>query len=198
MSVSLDADVSDQLDIGQIVVLDLIRFEIPGNTVGYHMGGRPFTYNGLNYLPNRFLTMGGAASAIGVDVTTRTIEFSDIPTDDENDIVAAIESFNYLNAPVLISHLCGLPESDTVLGVLWTSQYEIDQVRFNRGAMGDSGEATQTIIIDLEPPGRSARGASHVKRSLADQQSDNSATDTGLKYVATNAKIPEEWGQRSG
>ncbi|MDX1110068.1 DUF2163 domain-containing protein, partial [Sinorhizobium medicae] len=43
----------------------------------------------------------------------------------------------------------------------------------------------------------SARGSTGVKRSQAEQQFDNNATDTGLELVATNATIPEEWGQVS-
>lgn len=194
---SLDPSVASQLDKGRIARLDLIRFDLPGKTVGYHRGGRPYTYNGLVYLPNRFLDMGGMSSAVGTAVTTRTIVFSDIPVDNPDDAVAKIEEFDYQNAPVIVAHLCGVPGTSDVLGVLASSIYEIDQVRYNKGALNGS-ERTLTMEIDLQPPGRSARGSTGVKRSLAEQQFDNSPTDTGFEYVATNASIPEEWGQRTG
>jgi len=194
---SLDPAVTSQLDKGRIARLDLIRFDLPGKTVGYHRGGRPYTYNGLVYLPNRFLDMGGMSSAVGTAVTTRTIVFSDIPVDNPDDAVAKIEEFDYQNSPVIVAHLCGVPGTNEVLGVLASSIYEIDQVRYNKGALNGS-ERMLTMEIDLQPPGRSARGSTGVKRSLAEQQFDNSPTDTGFEYVATNASIPEEWGQRTG
>ncbi|QIB36888.1 DUF2163 domain-containing protein [Rhizobium oryzihabitans] len=194
---SLDPVVTAQLEKGRIARLDLIRFDLPGKTVGYHRGGRSYTYNGLVYLPNRFLDIGSMTSAVGTAVTTRTITFSDIPVTDPDDAVAKIEEFDYQNSPVIIAHLCGVPNTNEVLGILASSIYEIDQVRYNKGAVTGS-ERTLTMEIDLQPPGRSARGSTGVKRSIAEQQFDNSPTDTGLEYVATNASIPEEWGQRQG
>lgn len=194
---SLDPVVAAQIEKGRIARLDLIRFDLPGKTVGYHRGGRSYTYNGLVYLPNRFLDIGSMTSAVGTAVTTRTITFSDIPVTDPDDAVAKIEEFDYQNSPVIIAHLCGVPNTNEVLGILASSVYEIDQVRYNKGAVSGS-ERTLTMEIDLQPPGRSARGSTGVKRSIAEQQFDNSPTDTGLEYVATNASIPEEWGQRQG
>lgn len=193
----LDPAVETALDDGRFSVLDLIRFDLPGKSAGYHRGGRPFTYNGLVYLPNRFLKMGDMTSSVGTAVTTRTIEFSNIPVTDPADAVAKIEQYNYQNAPVIIAHLAGVAETNQVLGILATSMYEIDQVRFNEGAVNGS-ERTLTLLIDLQPPGRSARGSTGVKRSMAEQKFDNDPMDTGLEYVATNATIPEEWGQRTG
>lgn len=194
---SLDPVVAAQIEKGRIARLDLIRFDLPGKTVGYHRGGRSYTYNGLMYLPNRFLDIGSMTSAVGTAVTTRTITFSDIPVADPDDAVARIEEFDYQNSPVIIAHLCGVPNTNEVLGILASSIYEIDQMRYNKGAVSGS-ERTLTMEIDLQPPGRSARGSTGVKRSIAEQQFDNSPTDTGLEYVATNASIPEEWGQRQG
>ena len=194
---SLDPVVAAQIDKGRIARLDLIRFDLPGKTVGYHRGGRSYTYNGLVYLPNRFLDIGSMTSAVGTAVTTRTITFSNIPVTDPDDAIAKIEEFDYQNSPVIVAHLCGVPNTSEVLGILASSIYEIDQVRYNKGAVSGS-ERTLTMEIDLQPPGRSARGSTGVKRSIAEQQFDNSPTDTGLEFVATNASIPEEWGQRQG
>lgn len=193
----LDPAVEASIDEGRLAVVHLIRFDLPGKTVGYGRMGRSFVYNGLVYLPNRFLKMGDMTSALGTAVTTRTIEFSNIPVANADDAVARIEEFDYQNSPVIISHLSGVPETNQVIGVLASSIYEIDQVRFNEGVLSGS-ERTLTLSIDLQPPGRSARGSTGVKRSMAEHQFDNLSTDTGLEYVATNASIPEEWGQRSG
>ncbi len=195
---SLDPTVEDLLHEGQMVRLDLIRFDLPGKTVGYHRGGRPYTYNGLVHLPNRFLDMGEMNHALGVAVTTRTIRFSNVPTADVRDAIASIEQFQYANTPVIITHLAGDPKTDEVVGILASSIYEIDQVRYVKGVMGDNGERSLTLVIDLQPPGRSARGATKVKRAQAEQQFDNLATDTCLEYASTTATVPEEWGQRGG
>jgi len=193
---ALDPAVEALVDSGRLARLDLIRFDLPGKSVGYHRGGRPYTHNGLVYLPNRFLQMGNMSSALGTAVTTRTIVFSNIPVANPDDAVAQIEAYNYQNAPVIIAHLAGDPDTDQAIGILASSVYEIDQVRFNEGAVSGS-ERSLTLSIDLQPPGRSARGSTGVKRSMKEQQFDNLATDTGLEYVATNATIPEEWGQVS-
>jgi len=195
---SLDPAVEALLEQGQIVRLDLIRFDLPGKTVGYHRGGRPYTYNGLEYLPNRWLDMGDMSQSLGVAVTSRTIRFSDVPTDDPDDAIARIEDYAYTNAPVIITHLAGIPETNEVVGILASSIYEIDQVRYSKSEVDESGQRTITLEIDLEPPGRSARGATHVKRSQAEQQFDNDPTDTFFEYASTTASVPEEWGQRSG
>ncbi|MQX97658.1 DUF2163 domain-containing protein [Sinorhizobium medicae] len=192
----LSPEVEDLIESGEFAILDLIRFDLPGKTVGYHRGGRKFTYNGLVYLPNRYLQPGDLVSAVGVAVTTRTIVFSNIPVADTEDAVARIEEFNYQNAPVIITALAGEPNTSNAVGVLVSTIYEIDQVRYNEGAVSGS-ERTLTMMIDLQPPGRSGRGSTGVKRSQAEQQFDNDPTDTGLELVATNATIPEEWGQVS-
>lgn len=196
---SLDPAVEAAIESGQIATLDLIRFDIPGrDPVGYHMGGRPYIYNGLTYLPNRFLDMGEMRGDLGVAVTAREVVFSNIPTDDPNDLINILESLSYTNAPVIISHLAGVPESNEVLGVLASSIYEINEVRYEEGATDANGESTLTVIIELEPPGRSARGETLVMRSQEEQQFDNSATDTCLEYASVVQTVPVEWGQRSG
>lgn len=193
----LDPAVVAALESGHISRIDLIRFDLPGKTVGYHRGGRPYTYNGLTYLPNRFIQSGEMRSALGVSVTSRTVRFSNIPVTNPDDAIAQLELYDYPNSPVIITHLAGVPNSDQVLGILASSIYEIDNVRYEKGAVDDTGIRTLSVIIELQPPGRSARGQTLVKRSQAEQQFDNDETDTGLEYVATVGTIPEEWGQVS-
>jgi hypothetical protein len=192
---SLDPAVEDAVESGQIARIDLIRFDLPGKTVGYHRGGRPFTYNGLTYLPNRWLQAGEMDGELGPEVTARTIVFSDVPTDDPDDAVAELESYAYTNAPVITSHLCVDPETGDVLGVLASSLYEINDVNYKRSAAGDDGTRTLTITIELEPPGRSARGSTGIKRSAAEQNFDNEATDTAFEYVGVNVNWPMRWSR---
>ncbi|ATE84663.1 hypothetical protein phi2LM21_p46 [Sinorhizobium phage phi2LM21] len=193
----LSPEVEAIVESGEFAGLDLIRFDLPGKTVGYHRGGRAFTYNGLKYLPNKFLQTGDINSAVGVSVTTRTIVFSNIPVDDPDDAVAKIEQYDYPNAPVIITHLAGVPDTNEVVGILVSNIYEIDRVSFNDDALDANGSGMLTLTIELQPPGRSARGQTLIKRSTADQQFDNDETDTGLEYVATIGTVPEEWGQVS-
>ncbi|NMG39880.1 DUF2163 domain-containing protein [Chelativorans sp. ZYF759] len=192
---SPDPAVEAALESGQIVTLDLIRFELPGGPFGYHMGGRPYPHNGLVYKPNRWLSMGEMRGDLGVAVSTRELVFSNVPVDDPDDAIAKIEEFSYLNAPVIITHLLGEPDSNNVLGILASHLYEINQVLFEDGAAGANGERTLTMTVELEPPGRSARGATHVRRAQAEQQFDNDPTDTGLEYVNVASQWPREWGQ---
>lgn len=193
---SLDPSVEALVEQGRLARLDLIRFDLPGKTVGYHRGGRSYTYNGLVYLPNRFLETGTMKGSLGVAVSTRTIRFSNVPTSNADDAIAALENYDYPNAPVIISHLAGNPDTDEVLGILASSIYEIDRVRYIKGEMDENGERTITVEIDLQPPGRSARGATHVKRSQEEQQYDNSATDTCLEYASVVGTQQIKWGQR--
>lgn len=196
MSNSLDPAVKSLVDAGNLARLDLIRFDFPGRSVGYHRGARSFTYNGLKYLPNRFLDPGAMNSAIGASVTTRTIRFSNIPTTNPEDLIAKIEELNYLNAPVIISHLAGVRNTNDVVGVMVSYVYEIDRVTFPKSAVQKDGTRTLNIKIDLQPPGRSARGATLVRRSLAEQQFDNDPNDTSLEYASVTGTDVEEWGQR--
>lgn len=193
----LSPEVEAIVESGEFAGLDLIRFDLPGKTVGYHRGGRPFTYNGLKYLPNRFLQGGDINSAVGVAVTTRTIVFSNVPVTDPDDAIAKIEQYDYPSSPVIITHLAGVPDTNEVVGILVSNIYEIDRVSFNDDALDANGSGMLTLTIELQPPGRSARGQTLIKRSTAEQQFDNDETDTGLEYVATIGTVPEEWGQVS-
>ena len=195
---SLDPALVTALDKGQIATRDLIRFDLPGKTVGYHSGGRPYTYNGLTYLPNRWLSAGTHTGALGPGVSTRTLVFKYDNRVDSNDVISKIESYAYLNTPVVIATIAGLPDSNEVLGILSSSIYEIAEVRFVEGAANDDGVSEFTVEIDIQPPGRSARGSTLIKVSPADHNFDNDATDTCLEYVATNSTISEEWGQVRG
>ncbi|AZN72736.1 DUF2163 domain-containing protein [Georhizobium profundi] len=195
---SLDPAIEDALEGGQLGRFDLIRFDLPGKSVGYHRGARPLLFNGMTYQPNKWLEMGELSGELGVAVTARTIVFSGVPTENADDAIAALESYDYTNAPVIISHLAVDIESGEVLGLLASSIYEINEVSYEQGAAGADGARSLTVSIELEPPGRSARGQTSVKRSPAEQQFDNDPNDTSLEYVATSTRWPERWGQQGG
>tara|TARA_R110002020_G_scaffold34066_34_gene103952 strand:- start:1837 stop:2445 length:609 start_codon:yes stop_codon:yes gene_type:complete len=202
MATALETAVAAQVDSGEIRVIPLIRFDLkgkgetPDKVVGYHVGGRPFTWGGLEYLPNRFLNSDGLVAALGNEISSVTISFSDVPTDNPEDAIAAIENYEYINAPVTVSYLCGDPKTDEVLGVLVTHFYEINDVEFQVGELDENALATVTLDIELETLARRYRDQTYIKRSAEDQARHNSATDTALEYVATSPQWPEEWGQR--
>lgn len=196
MSVSLDPAVEAILDEGAVTILPLVKFDLPGLTVGYHFGGRDLTYSGQTYKPNRWLSPDSFSEALGNEITGRTLTFSDVPTDDVGDAIAAIEDYDYLNAPVTISYLCGDPSTDEILGILATHFFEINQVSYRKQAISSDGIRTVTIDIEIEPVGRRIRDVTHAKRSLDEQQFDNSDTDTFFEYVATSPEWSVEWGQR--
>ncbi|WP_425087765.1 DUF2163 domain-containing protein [Stappia sp.] len=196
MANALDTAVAAQVDGGSIKVIPLVKIDLPGKSVGYHTGGRPFTYSGFTYLPNRYLSSEGFSGALGNQISEVTLTFSNVPTDNPDDAIASIESYDYINAPVTVSFLAGDPETDEALGVLVTQFYEINDVKFEVGALDENGIATITVMISLETLSRRYRDQTYAKRSAEDQQRHNSATDTAYEYVATSPDWPEEWGQR--
>lgn len=199
---ALDTAVATQVDSGAVKVIALIRIELkgkgetPDTVVGYHNGGRPFTYGGLEYLPNRFLDAEGLSASLGNQISEAVLSFSNVPTDNADDAIASIEDYDYINAPVTVSYLCGDPATDEVLGVLVTHFYEIDEVEFEDGAVDENGQATITLSISLETLSRRYRDQTYAKRSQEDQARHNQETDTAFEYVATSPTWSEEWGQR--
>ena len=195
MTVSHDPAVTAQLNEGAALILPLVKFDFPEMTRGYHFGGREFTYSGLTYKPNRWLSPDGFSEALGNEVTSRTLTFSDVPTDDALDAISQLETLTYINAPVTISYLCGDPETDEVLGILATHFYEINSVSYRKAAIAADGTRVVTVDIEIEPIGRRVRDTTHAKRSDAEQKFDNDATDTFYEYVAIAQSWPRSWGQ---
>ena len=195
---ALDPALEAQIEDGRISILPLVKFELPNNPVGYHFGGREFTWNGFLYKPNRYLDPGSFKNALGTEVSKRTITFSGVPTDDPADAIAKLEDLEYTSAKVILSFLGGDPDTDEFLGLLDTQVYEIDSVRHPKPPAGKDGLRKLTIEIDLEPPGRVFRDQTYAKRSNDEQRFDNDPADTAFEDAATVKTIPEEWGQRSG
>jgi hypothetical protein len=193
--VSLDPAVNELVERGELSAIMLVRFDLPGKTIGYHNGGRPYTHNGLVYLPNRYLAPGDQRGAIGTGVTRRTLTFSGIPGTHADDVIASIENYAYLNAPVITTVLAGVPETNEVAGILLSSVYEIEDVTFARSPVDAAGEFSLRVIVQLEPPGRTARGSTHARRSLTEQQYDNDPADTCLEYTSVAATVPRKFGQ---
>ncbi len=192
---SLDPLLQDQVDEGAIAAILLARFDLPGKSFGYHTGGRPYTFNGLTYRPNRFLRGGTMRGSVGVGVTERQLTFSGIPGTHADDVIAAIESYDYLNAPVIVTVLGGRPDTNQVLGILESVVYEIKDIRYPRSAVDEAGEATFNVVVRLEPPGRTARGATFAMRSHTEQRYDNDPTDTAFEYTNEVQTVPKKFGQ---
>lgn len=195
---SLATAVTDQLDAGSIKVVPLIKIELPNKTVAYHYGGgRDFDYGGLIYKGNKWIQPESFDGALGNDISIKSLIFSGVKeASATDDAIAEIEDYDYLNAPVTISYICGDPETDEPLGVLLTDFYEIDNVLFETGELQDDGSRELTVQIDIEPIGRRVRDKSHAKRSDDQQKYDNDATDTAFEYAAASQEWAEEWGQR--
>lgn len=195
MSVALPTAVTDLLDEGASAQAYLIRIDLPGQTVGYVRAQRAVEYNGLTYQPNRYLSPLGADSTLGQSIPTKTVTFSNVPTDDADDAIAQIESYDYQNAPVVITTLVRDPETGEIAGAAESAVFEIASVDYSVGAADDDGKREITLSLSLDPPGRAARERTGVRRSLKEQQFDNDATDTGLEYIGTNGEWSERWGR---
>ncbi len=192
---SLDPSVQALLDRGDLVAIMLVRFDLPGRVVGYHTGGRPHTWNGLTYRPNRFLEPVTMRGGLGPGVSELVLAFSGVPTPDAEETITRIEDYAYRNAPAIVTWLAGVPETNAVAGILYSSIYEIADVAYIKSPMDQAGARSLTIRVRLEPPGRSERNASHVVRSQEEQRFDNDAADTAFEYVSTTEAITRQWGQ---
>ena len=193
---SLDPALKSQLETGQIKVQPLVRIDLPGKTVGYHAGGRPFTWAGLEYLPNRFMKPDGLKEGLGNEIAELKLVFSNVPTGNPDDAIAQIETYDYMRAPVTVAYLGGNPITDQALGVLITRFYLIADVKVKKPARDEHGRRTVTLEIILKAAGAREKGTTPAKASTADQQYHNDATDTFYEYVAAAAEWQVEFGQR--
>jgi len=193
---ALDPNVAAAVDAGDIGVITLVRIDLPGKTVGYHTGGRPFTYGAIEYLPNRFLPPEGISSGTGNQISEAQLLFSNVPTTNPDDAIADIEQYDYINAPVTVTYLCGDPHTDEVLGALDNRFYELADLDYSADAADEKGNRALTIKAVIQTLARRLRDKTYAVRSLAAQQFHNNPADTSLRYVAISPEWPEEWGQR--
>lgn len=193
---SLDPALKAQLETGQIKFQPLVRIDLPGKTAAYHAGGRPFTWAGLEYLPNRFMKPDGLKEGLGNEIAELKLIFSDVPTPNPDDAIASIETYNYMRAPVTVSYLGGNPITDKALGVLITRFYMIADVQFKKSPRDENGRRTVTLEITLKAQGAREKGFTPAKASTADQQYHNDATDTFYEYAAVAREWQVEFGQR--
>ena len=199
MPVSHATGLDDALDDGAFDIVSVIRFDFPGeDPKGYYRGARPFAYGGITYQPNRFLGGEGFTEDLGNDAGGRQVLFSDIPTDDAADLIAQIETLNYINAPVTITAIGRDPATKEALGVLVAHTYRINDARFLESASEDDGYRTMTIEIDLRPSGRSVGENTGIKRGVRQQQYDNDPDDDGFRFVNQVHDLKVDWGRVKG
>lgn len=199
---SLAPELQAQVDTGELKIIPLVKFDLtgrgatPDKTVGYHPGGREFTWSGLTYLPNRFMAPDGLSEGLGNEIAELALRFSGVPTDNADDAIAAIENYNYMRAPVTIAYLGGDPKTDQVKGVLVTRFYRIADVNFTKSKFDEDGNRTVSLDIKLQSRSARLKDNTYAKASTADQQFHNDATDTFHEYVAIAAEWSVEFGQR--
>lgn len=193
----LSVAVTDQLDKGLLSYVHLIKFDLPGKVVSYVHAPRPLVWDGVTYLPNRYLDMADYDAQLGNSVTDRVISFSNVPTSNSDDAIAALETYDYPNAPVTITTLLGAPGTNEPLGLLSSSTYEIDSVSYPVSAMDENGERTVTVQITLQPPGRTARDSTQYMRTAEEQAFHNSATDTAIGRAKEGRNVVRKFGRRS-
>ncbi|MEN0040476.1 MAG: hypothetical protein AAF764_03980 [Pseudomonadota bacterium] len=198
MSNALSPAVQGQLE-ASFHILPLVKFEIPGNVVGFVVAPQPVTYNGFTYTPNRFMDAANVVETLSVDLGETDLTFSNVPVG--GDAFDTLEALNYTNAPVTVSRLIvnpalGVPEG--IVGIAQTSFHKLRNITYTDGAQDDDGVSTKTFVAKLGTPGTAGREKTHAVRSHAEQIFDNDPDDTMLIDVATNGTIPRSWGQRRG
>lgn len=195
MSVNLPTEAQALYDQGWTKEAYLIRFDLPGKTVGYVHGPRALAFNGLTYLPNRYLTPLSGVSALGYRVTGRSVTFANVPTDNPEDAIAAVKSYDYLNAPCSITTLAMDPETGEIAGAVETSAFEVAGVSYSDEPMGEDGKRAVTLSVMLDAPGRAISEQTAATCGQEEQQFDNDATDTGAAHLGTVGEWAIEWGR---
>ncbi len=195
MSVNLPTEAQALYDQGWAREAYLIRFDLPGKTVGYVHGPRSVEFNGLTYIPNRYLAPLSGISTLGSTVTSRTVSFANVATDNVEDAVAAIEQYDYLNAPTTITALAVDPETGELAGAVETSAFEVASVKYQDEAIDDDGKRVLTLNIKLDAPGRAIREQTAAKSGLEEQQFDNDPNDTSGRFLGTVGEWVIEWGR---
>lgn len=196
MAVSLDPDLVDALEVGDLLILPLVRIDLPELTVGYHFGGRDFEYpqgSGFIYRANKALSANDFEGSLGNAINERELTFSGIP--DDNDPVAKIEEYKYLNAPVTITYLAGPAGANEPSHVLVTHFYKIVDVVPAKSARSADGTREVTIVVTIAPIADRYRNQTYIRQSLEDQQLHNKATDTFDEYANTVDQWKVEWGR---
>lgn len=199
MSISHTPEVQAQLDSGRIHILPLVKFEIPGNVVGYYVGPRPFEYNGFTYKPNKLLKMDDLVETLNIDLGIRELTFSNIPVG--SDAIDDLEALDYVNAPAIVSRLIVDPKGDfpnSIRGISETSFHEIAQVKYTEGAISEEGQFSLTVVVKLKTPGKTGRVSTLAVRSDVEQRFDNNPNDTFLSGVGTVSTIMREFGTKGG
>ncbi|MEM6381080.1 MAG: DUF2163 domain-containing protein [Pseudomonadota bacterium] len=195
MSVVLPADAQALYDQGWAGEAYLVRFNLPGRTVGYVNGPRPVTYNALTYLPNRYLQPIEGISSLGSAITQRELQFSNVPTENADDSIAAIEGYAYQNAPVQITSLAIDPQTGEIAGAVETASFEISSVVFGDEPIADDGTRALSMSITLDAPGRAIREQTAATTGQQEQQFDNDPTDTSSQFLGTVGEWAIEWGR---
>lgn len=178
---------------GNDAILPLVRVDLPSATAGYHYGGRDYEYNGLVYKASKFLEPVGLDLQTGPHIQSRELVFSNIP--DTNDVIAQIENYQWKRGLVTLTWLRGELNSDVVSGVLHNEFYEIHALDPETSEEQDGIRYT-TLTVTIGPRASRPRNSGHAMASNADQQLDNSATDTFMEYVGTQRLWTRKWGQR--
>lgn len=194
MSIALAPAVTDAHATGEWADAYLIRFDLPGKTVGYVAGPRPLTFNGLTYLPNRYLSKLQGSSTLGSGTSQETVKFSNVPTDNVEDALASVYGLDYQNAPVLVSTLVLDPTTGEPTDIGESAIYEVADAPYQISPRAEDGSRELTLSVVLEPPQRAVREQSGVKSSLEEQQFDNDPTDYGHRYSSTVGEWETRWG----
>lgn len=195
MPISLDTAVVDKLDEGNFILVDLVKFTLDGSDYGYSMMGRDFVYDSVTYKANKYLDTGSFNETLGQDINSRTLTFSNVPTGDVSDAIENLESLAYRNAPVVVTTVIGDPDTDSIVGLLASYTYLINNVEYQQSGFDEDGNETLTIAIELEPPSRTGRESQNIKRTVEDQQFDNDSSCTGFEYAGIIQNFTEEWGR---
>jgi hypothetical protein len=115
---SFPTELQELLDEGRAVVRSLIKFEFGTGTYGIWNGTGTLPYGGVDYIPNRLVTVEMGAFALGtqaVPMTIRMIEDKDAGITPNS--LASIEDEDYKNRPVTLYDAFFHPDTQALLHV---------------------------------------------------------------------------------
>jgi len=195
MARTLSPEVIDQLK-GQFGILPVVLFQLQDRQAAYYNGPRPLTWNGVEYLPTKFLEVEPLAETLEDETAELTITFSGIPEEGQT-LAERLSELHYSGAPVTISRLVVNIDTDEIVGVAQTSFHEVYDVLLEQEDDGES-EIISKIEIVVRSPGFIGRRQTNTLRSEVEHKADFAADDTFYKDATEVVTVQREWGQRSG
>lgn len=200
MARQLPSAVENAFDQNGIALGLLVQFVFPEGVYGLWSGQGTLGINGQSYKGiDRIIGFSGYSDTAGNQSEGSALTLSQIPSDKLPDAwFEDLEALTYDNAPCIVSWVGFDVETHENLGLLKTTNYEIDTVSYATSEQDDAGAYDVSVEISLETPNRNLNSSNSVRRSDADQRFHNNPDDTGMRNAVVGNRFKLEFGRING